>query len=1204
MPSVGYRVTIDGEDVPYVSLSYELTPLDAGQAPTFRISLPNVHGYQARRYYGGRMVRIYRTGLGEDLRFWGRIENVKVHQEDGNNTVELIGPHYWYDKLMTKYCHHYRVNNGDYAPVINPWQFGRYVDGSDVLEDGLRPDEILRQLIGTRFYWQEFFHNLDAFDTAPESAGSNLLKTRDVLIKAKTDGTGDGQLELRPTLTGYSAQGIATSVVLQNGPDIVSKMGDVESVQATIIGTGGLSAVDIDNQNVTPTEVDGFKMNGDGNTIYTQTFTVAERLIITPFVTNLSMWLRKVGTPIGNVVFRVSDVHGIGGVTNQFPVRELKTTYTNVAIILPEVTLEPGTTYYLSVEHAGDAANYIEISKGPSYVSGEVLRGYDTVETGDFNFRLNLSRQHLPTGTSVDIAFSRDGGETFSSYQTFVQLPETTNKYRTAEYAFSGNETVKNQLVYRIRLTGNEGVVAQDVTNLSGAAPTNGHAISSLRTKVLQSFTVPANSYVASGNNLQLHLRKVGAVEGEYLVRLSSEKGTSGILARGHTNDLTGTYEVKSFNLPGNTIVSGKTYYISVEYAGGDASNYIAWGFGPAFAGGDSELYAGGTWTADSNDMSFKLFLVKPSTSSPRVDYVKLDAKTKSDTGLVEGEIDTYVPPKDSDGKSIGVAEVAIGVLGETRASALEMVRKLTVASELASTSPYWDLKIHHDGRVDFKEVIGTGIMLPDSPTGKLGKGNANTFIIDRDVDAKIGNVIIAKGVGTEPWALTIQGEHLRNEDSIALYGERLLTYTDTSITDISTLDNKARAALRYYSSERESITIRGKDYFGVLEIGDFVYLDNEVVDTTDRFRIMQLTVEYEPDTGSETFEATLQNKPVGFANILDALAKDIDNQNNTQQGQVVAATSSGLSVRMGKDQNGFTQAAEHEIVITDPASVKRIFLNLKTESFDAYATASEQASIDSATAQAAASGIASLTSGSVATGNVLVNSVYSKLVALPTDGGPGGYIISAGVDMLSGDTGDVEFQINYGTRMFHVAGKSGSAAGSIILPGSATGNVELIIVSRVEGGSTLYTNYELRWTIQGIASHEHPLTIPAHSHPMQHGIYKLRDDTGVIYPSKLALYVGETNFNDNPKFPFEALTEFGVETASVSVQGVDISNAMDRNGNYIFREGSTQSAPGKFKEGSFKVYILPIEDTTRNPRRLGKVVINSVIERQRMGQE
>jgi len=229
IPKTGYSVFVEGSDYFRVynifSVKYDEPGILLSQIPTFEIETDNITGRRLNQFSIGKGCKIYRDGV---LQFYGEIEPRGFKKGTQGSTMTFGGPHQGYNHLKNRVCDYYRADNNSYAPVVNPWQFGRKTTTTNALVDGLRPDEIMECLIGTKFIWQEWFDNHDYLrwtTTQPE-----LVVYDGVLKLPKTASTADAA-------DSYATSGYVESIGLYNGDKNVDPMGTISTVTAKIIGT-------------------------------------------------------------------------------------------------------------------------------------------------------------------------------------------------------------------------------------------------------------------------------------------------------------------------------------------------------------------------------------------------------------------------------------------------------------------------------------------------------------------------------------------------------------------------------------------------------------------------------------------------------------------------------------------------------------------------------------------------------------------------------------------------------------------------------------------------------------------------------------------------------------------------------------------------------------------------------------------------------
>ena len=159
----GYTVLVDDEGYERVynvfSVKYDDPSIVLTDVPTFEVETDNITGRNINKYNVGKGCKIYRNRI---LKFFGIIEPRSFGKSSSGSTMTFGGVHKGYKYLQDRVCDYYRAENNSYAPVVNPWRFGRKTSDEDnTLIDGLRPDEIMRCLIGSKFIWQEWFTNHD-----------------------------------------------------------------------------------------------------------------------------------------------------------------------------------------------------------------------------------------------------------------------------------------------------------------------------------------------------------------------------------------------------------------------------------------------------------------------------------------------------------------------------------------------------------------------------------------------------------------------------------------------------------------------------------------------------------------------------------------------------------------------------------------------------------------------------------------------------------------------------------------------------------------------------------------------------------------------------------------------------------------------------------------------------------------------------------
>jgi hypothetical protein len=233
--------------------------------PEFGVETDNVTGRRINKHNVGKGCLIYRNAV---KMFNGVIEPRSFSKGSGKHTMDFGGPHQGYQHLTNRVCDYYRADNNSYAPVVNPWRFGRKTSDTDnTLIDGVRPEEIMKCLIGTKFIWQEWFENHDFLrwtTTKPE-----LVVYDGVLKLPKTSDTSDDA-------DAYATSGYVESIGLYNGDKHVDEMGNIISVTAKLVGSksatydpGIFVCRDADQSSPTWNEM---TLTYDGSSVWTGTF--------------------------------------------------------------------------------------------------------------------------------------------------------------------------------------------------------------------------------------------------------------------------------------------------------------------------------------------------------------------------------------------------------------------------------------------------------------------------------------------------------------------------------------------------------------------------------------------------------------------------------------------------------------------------------------------------------------------------------------------------------------------------------------------------------------------------------------------------------------------------------------------------------------------------------------------------------------------
>lgn len=219
------------------------------------------------------------------------------------------------------------------------------------------------------------------------------------------------------------------------------------------------------------------------------------------------------------------------------------------------------------------------------------------------------------------------------------------------------------------------------------------------------------------------------------------------------------------------------------------------------------------------NSLGFRISLegTAASATGTKVYYLKLDATTSSDTGVTEGDIESYDDPYST---AFDAELVEDDYAGLTRAEALERLRRGTLSDALLNASPHWDVFIDESDRMHFRERRGTDRSLTLSPED----GQVEDLRETREAN-QLAYQVVALGGGrgrdqiriVDRTAFTSGGLYDASRDpaSGALYGNLpgVLTFTDDSIKSASELHRRARAELRLRRDPIRTYTGRLKGF-------------------------------------------------------------------------------------------------------------------------------------------------------------------------------------------------------------------------------------------------------------------------------------------------------------------------------------------------------------------------------------------------------
>lgn len=553
-----YDVFVNGNRVDAKSIKFSDPNIDFSDIPAFSFTLPNVRGSALAVVKEGNEVLIYRN---QKLRFSGVVEGIRVNRR--NAEAEVSGRNKFYLSLMRRVCEYYRTYNDQYAPVINPWEFGRS-ENNQVVVDGMRPDEILKALIGTKFYWQEPFLTMDGI-----YAKSNVLIT-------------PGQATYSFSGIGDSV-GYLESVPLHNGPNIVSPMGIVKSAVMNVHGV---------NKNAAPT----FKLSRDGGNrwyiaddvdydgskwVVKSTFgtalyftgtdsavTVANSTL--PGSYTVAMWLKpdQVTTAVG-LIERTGQWR-LTLEANGFP--KFKAISGGTTEYTSSVSLVPGKWNHLmfcfTLDHTGST------DRVQFFVNNAAAGQFDTT--------------HTP-GAAAAFTFASVHPTTSARYQGAVRDIRLYNRVVTSaerDFIYSEEGIVTNGLVGYWKCDEGIGNVANDTSDSGGNhfaynTVTYGSLADTADALIGESTVRRAQVFAASGgvagsigiNSVTLRLSKVGTPVGFATIRFSDALDSGGVTTNFDVSKLTTTPTDHTFSFPTYWVSGSNNYFITLSYDNGAALN-------------------------------------------------------------------------------------------------------------------------------------------------------------------------------------------------------------------------------------------------------------------------------------------------------------------------------------------------------------------------------------------------------------------------------------------------------------------------------------------------------------------------------------------------------------------------------------------------------------------------------------------------------
>lgn len=145
--------------------------LNLNEIPSFSFTTDNYHGRNLYQHLIGHDVKIYRNG---SLEFYGSIEPKTFDKSMDGSLLKVEGKHKGYIAMQRAMCEGYiMANPGVSGFFYNPWQYGhKNVSGVEV--DGVQAADIMRNLFGTLYTYQNFFENRGHFMTIDSNGATGF----------------------------------------------------------------------------------------------------------------------------------------------------------------------------------------------------------------------------------------------------------------------------------------------------------------------------------------------------------------------------------------------------------------------------------------------------------------------------------------------------------------------------------------------------------------------------------------------------------------------------------------------------------------------------------------------------------------------------------------------------------------------------------------------------------------------------------------------------------------------------------------------------------------------------------------------------------------------------------------------------------------------------------------------------------------------
>lgn len=484
------------------------------------------------------------------------------------------------------------------------------------------------------------------------------------------------------------------------------------------------------------------------------------------------------------------------------------------------------------------------------------------------------------------------------------------------------------------------------------------------------------------------------------------------------------------------------------------------------------------------------------SSSTNRIDYMRFDCDTTTDTQLLEGIIHNYVDTVLDSGNNI-----VVNLLGMNRLEAAEKVRKMTLTSDDIEDSPHWDAWIDNALKFHFVEKRGT------KKEKLYSFANLNVTNLEHSFDANnLVNQVIAKGQGTPPNQLTIQSHgDLIDLESIDKYGLREGVFQDSNIKDATTLFRRAKAYLKLYKDPVKTLSLTlTTEWDKPWSVGDSIRVQDSDVDVNGYWRIIgtKHTIRGE---GVEKIDVELGNKSFKARDLLRGISSSIKDQEIIYQGTQSSSVTSSLSIPFDKDR-----PAVYHFVIPEGVDVEAVYLYAKTDVFKGTTKSADSSPATTSTSDASSSATTATTDINH------IHNTFTKFSSTPYE------------------ASDLDFYEYW---------EGGNAS-----------RIFLAVPNGVSAPQTLTTSNPTTAISHGHGmEHTHEVTLPSHTHNLVFGIYEFEGDDGLfggpMYPTKIRMYIDKLP-GEAGAIAYEPWGDVGKTSGSVTVNKLDITEGLrDVNG-------------------------------------------------------